>query len=159
LPEPRIIRLFLSMVSDEFRAYRDQLRGDLTRRNVEVKVQDDFKDHGGATLENLDEYIKRCDAAVHLVGDMTGAFTQSPSTKAILAKYPDLPEELLPLGEALAQGVPISYTQWEGLARALPRQSAADRKGRRRRAARACLCADGDLPRSATGASCETSRR
>jgi hypothetical protein len=42
--------LFLSTASDEFRAYRDQLRGDLTRRNVEVKVQEDFKDLAGVTL-------------------------------------------------------------------------------------------------------------
>jgi hypothetical protein len=34
------VRVFLSTVSDEFRAYRDQLRGDLTRHNVEVKVQE-----------------------------------------------------------------------------------------------------------------------
>ncbi len=33
-------KIFLSTVSDEFRAYRDQLRSDLTRHNVEVKVQD-----------------------------------------------------------------------------------------------------------------------
>jgi hypothetical protein len=40
------VRIFLSTVSDEFRAYRDQLRRDLTRPNVEVKVQEDFKDQG-----------------------------------------------------------------------------------------------------------------
>ena len=28
--------------SDEFRPYRDQLRADLTRHNVEVKVQDEI---------------------------------------------------------------------------------------------------------------------
>jgi hypothetical protein len=39
-------KIFLSTVSDEFRAYRDQLRSDLTRPNVEVKVQEDFKDQG-----------------------------------------------------------------------------------------------------------------
>jgi hypothetical protein len=67
------VRVFLSAVSDEFRAYRDQLRGDLTRHNVEVKVQEDFKDLGGVTLEKLDDYSKQCDAVVHLAGDMTGA--------------------------------------------------------------------------------------
>ena len=40
------VRIFLSTVSDEFRDYRDQLRHDLTRHNVEVKVQEDFKDLG-----------------------------------------------------------------------------------------------------------------
>jgi len=31
------VQIFLSAVSDEFRRYRDQLRSDLTRHNVEVK--------------------------------------------------------------------------------------------------------------------------
>jgi hypothetical protein len=105
--------VFLSTVSDEFRAYRDQLRGDLTRPNVEVEVQEDFKDLGGVTLDKLDVYIKACDAVVHLVGDMTGADAKEFSTKAILDKYPDLPEKLPPLGNALAKGIGISYTQWE----------------------------------------------
>ena len=47
------IRIFLSAVSDEFRDYRDQLRHDLTRHNVEVKVQEDFKDLGGDTLDEM----------------------------------------------------------------------------------------------------------
>jgi hypothetical protein len=105
--------VFLSTVSDEFRDYRDQLRGDLTRPNVEVKVQEDFKDLGGVTLDKLDVYIKACDAVVHLVGDMTGADAKEFSTKAILDRYPDLSQKLPPLGEALAQGIGISYTQWE----------------------------------------------
>ena len=50
---------------------------------------------------------------VHLVGDMTGADAKEFSTKAILDRYPDLSQKLPPLGEALAQDVPISYTQWE----------------------------------------------
>jgi hypothetical protein len=71
---------------------RDQLRHDLTRHNVEVKVQEDFKDSGTVTLDKLDVYIKNCDAVVHLVGDMTGAAAKSESTKSMLAKYPDLPD-------------------------------------------------------------------
>jgi hypothetical protein len=53
-PMPASLKVFLSTVSDEFRAYRDQLRADLTRHNVEVKVQEDFKDLGGDTLDKLD---------------------------------------------------------------------------------------------------------
>jgi len=37
------ISVFVSTVSDEFRRYRDQLRTDLTRHNVEVKVQEDSR--------------------------------------------------------------------------------------------------------------------
>jgi hypothetical protein len=33
------VKIFLSTVSDEFGTYRDALRTDLTRHNVEVKVQ------------------------------------------------------------------------------------------------------------------------
>ena len=75
---PESVRIFLSTVSNEFRAYREQLRTDLTRHNVEVKVQEDFVDLGGETLDKLDAYIKACDAVVHLVGDMTGAPALDP---------------------------------------------------------------------------------
>jgi len=61
------ISVFLSTVSDEFRLYRDRLRADLTRHNVAVKVQEDFVDLGGDTLDMLDVYIGHCDAVVHLV--------------------------------------------------------------------------------------------
>src|SRR5580704_8510085 len=94
------VRIFLSTVSDEFRAYRDQLRHDLTRPNVEVKVQEDFKDLGTVTLDKLDVYIANCDAVVHLVGDMTGAAAKPESTESVLGKYPDLPDRLPPLRSA-----------------------------------------------------------
>ena len=54
------ISVFRSTVSDEFRAYRDQLSGDLTRQNVAVKVQEDFKDLGGDTLDKLDDVCGAC---------------------------------------------------------------------------------------------------
>ena len=106
-------KIFLSTVSDEFRAYRDQLRSDLTRPNVEVKVQEDFKDQGGDTLDKLDVYIAGCDAVVHLAGDMTGSAPGESALRALRAKYPDLADKLPPLGEALQSGAGVSYTQWE----------------------------------------------
>jgi hypothetical protein len=107
------VKIFLSAVSDEFRDYRDQLRRDLTRHNVEVKVQEDFKDYGSVTLDKLDVYISTCDAVVHLVGQMTGADAKPASTATIIAKYPDIAEKLPPLREPLDKGLGISYTQWE----------------------------------------------
>ena len=107
------ISVFLSTVSDEFLAYRKQLNGDLTRHNVAVKVQEDFKDLGGDTLDKLDTYIANCDAVVHLVGDMTGSAPTAAEERALIGRHPDLAERLPPLGEALKNGVPISYTQWE----------------------------------------------
>ncbi len=106
-------KIFLSTVSDEFRAYRDQLRSDLTRHNVEVKVQEDFKDLGRGILDELDVYIEHCDAVVHLVGNMTGSDPGERALSALRAKYPDLAAKLPPLGEALRNGFGVSYTQWE----------------------------------------------
>ena len=80
------VKIFLSTVSDEFRAYRDQLRADLTRHNVEVKVQEDFKDLGRGTLDKLDNYIADCDAVVHLAGDMTGSDPREPALRALREK-------------------------------------------------------------------------
>jgi hypothetical protein len=107
------VRIFLSAVSNEFRAYRDQLRSDLTRHNVEVKVQEDFKDLGGDTLDKLDVYIGHCDAVVHLAGSMTGAGPGERELRALLAKYPGLDNKLPPLGEVLKSDITVSYTQWE----------------------------------------------
>ena len=107
------ISVFLSTVSDEFRAYRDQLVHDLTRQNVAVKVQEDFKDLGGDTLDKLDVYVAHCDAVVHLVGDMCGAAADERQQQALLAKHPGLPAKLPPLGEALKNGACLPYTQWE----------------------------------------------
>ena len=86
------ISVFLSTVSDEFGDYRVKLEGDLTRHNVAVKVQEDFKDLGGNTLDKLDVYIAACDAVVHLVGDMCGAAADERQQQALLAKHSDLPE-------------------------------------------------------------------
>ncbi len=84
------INLFLSTVSAEFRSYRDVLRRDLARPNVTAKVQEDFIVTGTETLDMLDDYIRQCDAVIHLVGDMTGAFAQAPSLAWTQSRYPDL---------------------------------------------------------------------
>jgi hypothetical protein len=81
------INVFLSTVSDEYRSYQDQLRGDLTRHNVDVKVQEDFKDLGRGTLDKLDVYIAHCDGVVHLVGHMTGSAANEREQQALLGKH------------------------------------------------------------------------
>jgi hypothetical protein len=82
------ISVFISTVSDEFRIYRDQLVHDLTRQNVAVKVQEDFKDLGGDTLDKLDVYIAHCDAVVHLVGDMCGPWRMKDNSKRCISNIP-----------------------------------------------------------------------
>jgi tetratricopeptide (TPR) repeat protein len=108
------VTVFLSTVSDEFRAYRDQLNSDLTRRNVHVKVQEDFKDYGNGTLDGLDLLIADCDAVLHLVGDMTGAETDADHEQGpLLCKHADMAARFAPLEAALAAGERLTYTQWE----------------------------------------------
>ena len=107
------ISIFLSTVSDEFLAYRDQLVHDLTRHNVAVKVQEDFKDLGADTLDKLGVYIAHCDAVAHLVGDMCGYPASEREQQALIAKHAGLPAKLPPLGEALKAGLCLPYTQWE----------------------------------------------
>src|SRR5262245_61293173 len=67
----RHIELFLSTVSDEFRSYRDSLRDKLKRPNVDIHVQEDFIATGTETLDKLNRIIVRCDAVIHIAGDMT----------------------------------------------------------------------------------------
>jgi len=89
------------------------LRRKLTRPNVEVKIQEDFKALGGDTLSMLEEYIEHCDAVVHFAGDMTGSAPKDFGVAELLARRPDLNTRLPPLGTALDAGVRVSYTQWE----------------------------------------------
>jgi hypothetical protein len=82
------VKIFLSTVSAEFDVYRDALRPDLTRHNVEVKVQEEFNDLGRGTLDELDVYIAACDAVIHRVGDMSGAVPGNRDVNALLANTP-----------------------------------------------------------------------
>jgi hypothetical protein len=108
------VHILLSAVTSEFRKYRDVLRRDLDRPNVSVKVQEDFIATGTETLVKLDEYIRECDAVVHLIGHMTGAFAQPPSVMAIRERYPDLATRFPALdGFLTPDGAALPYTQWE----------------------------------------------
>src|ERR1700730_1009235 len=100
------IQLFLSAVSDEFRSYRDLLRASLQRHNVTVHVQEDFIATGTETLDKLDAYIKDCDAVIHLVGDMTGAWAHPPTFQSLIAKYPDMVQRLPSLKASIETGQP-----------------------------------------------------
>jgi Domain of unknown function (DUF4062) len=98
------VKIFLSAVSKEFGLYRDALRHDLTRHDVEVKIQEDFKELGGDTLDKLDVYIASCDAVVHLIGEMSGAAPLAGERQRLLEKHADFGALTPPEG--------ASYTQW-----------------------------------------------
>jgi hypothetical protein len=80
------VNLFLSCVSDEFGVFRDALRKALSAPNVEVKIQEDFKNCGGDTLKMLEDYIEQCQAVVHFLGDMTGSAPSAVSVEDLLAR-------------------------------------------------------------------------
>jgi hypothetical protein len=108
------VRLFLSAVTDEFQSYRDRLRRGLQRPNVTVQIQEDFIATGTETLDKLDTYVAGCDAVIHLVGDMTGAWAAPATLSALKLRYPALGERLSCLRTSLDSNVPpLSYTQWE----------------------------------------------
>jgi hypothetical protein len=86
------MKIFLSAVSSEFRACREALASDLRPTGHEVKVQEDFQQHGGSLLERLESYIAVCDRVVALVGAAYGFEPPDPARPG---------------------GVRRSYTQWE----------------------------------------------
>jgi tetratricopeptide (TPR) repeat protein len=112
MPNPSI-RLFLSCVSDEFGAYRDALRHALTRPNVEVKIQEDFKALGGDTLKMLAEYVEHCEAVIHFVGDMVGSTPAASSVDVLLKRHPALETRLAEKGLGRDAAKTLTYTQWE----------------------------------------------
>jgi hypothetical protein len=107
------VRLFLSCVSDEFGVYRDALRKALTRPNVDVKIQEDFKALGGDTLKMLEDYIAQCEAVVHFLGDMTGSAPSAFSVEDLFARRSGLEGELARRGLGREALDALTYTQWE----------------------------------------------
>lgn len=103
------MKIFLSIVSREFKSYRLRLAGHLQAvkgQTFEVKVQEDFQQGGFTLLEQLADYIRDCDWVIHLVGDLPGA---GPTPEHVRTFY-------LRLGETPPEPFPTwSYTQWEFL--------------------------------------------
>ncbi|MCA9066051.1 MAG: ATP-binding protein [Planctomycetaceae bacterium] len=107
-------RIFLSMVSDEFRSYRELLTNDLERGSVEVSTQEKWGTLGSTTLDKLDKHLQKCDAIIHVVGDGLGHIPPAAAIDALLQKHsgflPSLQEYCKLSREQLGQ---CSYTQIE----------------------------------------------
>lgn len=107
------VSLFISCVSNEFAHYRDAMRRDFARPNLTAKIQEDFYAGGMPTLQKLDEYIRNCDAVIHLCGDMTGSLANPVSLEYIKNKYPDFATRFPALAPIINGEEQLSYTQWE----------------------------------------------
>ncbi|TDH18260.1 DUF4062 domain-containing protein [Segetibacter sp. 3557_3] len=105
--------LFISCVSNEFGQYRDAMRKDFSRPNLTTKIQEDFIAYGVSALQKLDEYIKHCDAVIHICGDMTGSMANALSLEYINHVYKDFGTRFPVLLPALNGNEQLSYTQWE----------------------------------------------
>ncbi len=107
------VKLFLSCVSDEFRAYREALRHALTHKRVEIKIQEDFNLPGGDTLAMLEDYIESCDVVVHFIGGMAGSAPPATSVDDLLKRRPELAPRLADKGMTREDLGGLTYTQWE----------------------------------------------
>lgn len=115
------LQLFLSAVTDEFGGLRNSLADRLRRPGVEVKVQREFVEFGETTLVEIDSYISRCGALVHLVGENPGSQAKPAPLRKLRERYPDLARQLPEIRDELeAEADPSwSYTMWEAYLAAL----------------------------------------
>ena len=110
------IRLFISTVSHEFRSCRERLSEDLRFPDVVAQNQEEYLERlaaGSSLLVKLDDYIRDCDAVIHLIGEQISRDGRAASTEAVddlLTRYPDFPT-VVSLREDDLRG--SSYTQWE----------------------------------------------
>lgn len=111
---PQSQRIFLSLVSTEFRSYRELLAKDIRRTRVEVRTQENFGNHGETTLQKIDNYIQDCHAVIHVIGDGLGFVPESPAVDALLARHPNFLSSLgAQCGLTREVLLGCSYTQWE----------------------------------------------
>lgn len=99
------VGVFLSAVSSEFRRCRGLIAADLRTKELEVRVQEEFRQGGDSTiLERLHTYIEGCSNVVCLIGDRSGSVPPRLAAQPYLHRYGDM----LP-----ANLEEPSYTQWE----------------------------------------------
>ncbi len=111
------INLFISAVSDEFKSFREELHKYLSRPGVRVEEQQGFIRNGFPILTELNDYVAKCDAVIHLAGDRTGSARDDgipgpENRQALLDLLPDLPTRMQLTTGDLAR---LSYTQWEAV--------------------------------------------
>ncbi len=100
-------RVFVSAVSGELVNCRREVARILRRKELEIRDQEHFRQGGATLLEQLREYIRRCDAVILLIGEMCGAFPSNEhaawlGSVGVFDKY-----------RAAAGQEHASYTQWE----------------------------------------------
>ena len=109
MSKPPIKNIFISAVSSEFSEHRKEIARLLKLKGINSETQENFNQHSGLLLTTVENYIKRSDAVIFLVGSIFGA---KPSEKHFAdfdhaINYNDYLDKI---------NVPFfSYTQWEYL--------------------------------------------
>lgn len=102
--------LFLSAVTNEFGAYRKQVQTALAGPHIWIETQETFLAFGNLALVELDTYIQKCDAVIHLVGVHAGTIPSPLELDSLFSRYPNLPVRL-GINEPFLRT--LTYTQWE----------------------------------------------
>jgi len=109
-----MIKLFISCVTQEFDAWRAELRDKLDMVGMYGRVQCTFSPTGTTTLPMLDNEIQDCDAVVHIVGAKTGATATKATVEDIASRYAPSSQRFNWIWDEMdASSKHYSYTQWE----------------------------------------------
>lgn len=103
-------QIFISCVTAEFGAYRADIARYL-RRACEVKIQEDFIQVPEDTIQKLNDYIRQCDAVVHLIGEGTGAPADAQAVATFLRSEKSFAKKMKKIGDFRTMA--LSYTFWE----------------------------------------------
>ena len=63
------MKIFISCVSAQFKALRDELASDLRAIGCDVVVQEDMQQHPRTLLEKLQRHVDQCDRVIAIVGN------------------------------------------------------------------------------------------
>lgn len=113
--------IFVSCVSDDFEkqyacypGFRSALSAYLRRADCHVKVQEDFRQEGSInTVQKLADYIRGCQAVLHLLATSPGAVSDQRDREAFLNKEPEFLKNYPDLRRQLGDCSDLTYTQWE----------------------------------------------
>jgi hypothetical protein len=83
------VQIFLSCVTGEFGTYREPLRKALKLPDADIAIQEDFKALGGVTLTKLEDYIRRCQLVLHVLGETAGSAPPDLAVQALLRRLVD----------------------------------------------------------------------
>ena len=79
-----------------------------------MKVQEEFRQTGDVdTVEKLADYISKCAAVIHLVGELPGNVANKEAVAAYLAKEPTFLANYPKMRVVLGEFSDTTYTQWE----------------------------------------------